>query len=42
MGWGTDFTADIYISRERFKNEYELDEKIKKRKTTFVLYVRKF
>ena len=32
MGWGTDFTADIYISRERFKNEYELDEKIKETK----------
>lgn len=32
MGWGTDFTADIYISRERFDNEHELDEKIKETK----------
>ena len=32
MSWGTDFTADIYISRERFDNEYELDEKIKETK----------
>lgn len=29
MGFGTNFTADIYISRERFESEYELDEKIK-------------
>lgn len=28
MSWGTDFTADIYLSRERFENEYELDSKI--------------
>lgn len=28
MSWGTDFTADIYLSRERFETEYELDEKI--------------
>lgn len=32
MGWGTNFTADIYLSRERFENEYELDEKIKETK----------
>ena len=32
MSWGTDFTADIYISRERFKNEYELDSKIEETK----------
>lgn len=28
MGWGTNFTADIYLSRERFETEYELDLKI--------------
>lgn len=28
MGWGTDFTANIYLSRERFENEYDLDLKI--------------
>lgn len=32
MGWGTDFTADIYLSRERFDTEYELNEKIKETK----------
>ena len=32
MGWGTQFTADIYISRERFANEYELDSKIEELK----------
>jgi PP-loop superfamily ATP-utilizing enzyme len=28
MSWGCQFTADIYISREHFSSEYELDEKI--------------
>lgn len=28
MGFGTNFTADIYLSRERFQTEYELDLKI--------------
>ena len=32
MGWGTDFTADIYLSRERFETEYELDSKIEETK----------
>lgn len=30
MGWGTDFTTDIYLSRMTFDNEYQLDDKIKK------------
>lgn len=29
MGWGTDFTAEIYLSRKIFSNQYELDEAIK-------------
>ena len=32
MGWGTDFTADIYLSRERFETIYELDSKIEETK----------
>ena len=28
MGFGTEFTADMYISRERFTNEHELDSKM--------------
>lgn len=28
MGWGTDFTADIYLPRERFETEHELDLKM--------------
>ena len=28
MGWGTDFKANIYLSRERFETIYELDSKI--------------
>lgn len=32
MGFGTDFTANIYISRERFQTEYELDEQIQETK----------
>ena len=28
MGFGTDFKADIYLSRERFETMYELDSKI--------------
>lgn len=32
MGWGTDFKANIYLSRERFKTEYELDSKIEETK----------
>ena len=32
MGFGTDFTADIYLSRERFETEYELDSKIEETK----------
>lgn len=32
MGFGTNFTADIYLSRERFGTEYELDEKIEETK----------
>lgn len=29
MGWGTEFTPDIYLSRYVFKSTWELDEKIK-------------
>ena len=32
MGFGTDFTADIYLSRERCETEYELDSKIEETK----------
>ena len=29
MGWGTSFTADVYLSRQVFQNRYELDERVK-------------
>ena len=29
MGYGTSFTADIYLNRQIFSNRYELDEKVK-------------
>jgi hypothetical protein len=29
MGWGTDFTADIYLSKETYGSIYELEDKIK-------------
>lgn len=29
MGYGTEFTADIYLNRQIFSNRYELDEKVK-------------
>lgn len=32
MGFGTNFTANIYLSRERFATEYELDAKIEETK----------
>ena len=32
MGWGTDFKANIYLSRERFETMYELDSKIEETK----------
>ena len=28
MGWGTDFTADIYLNRLTFSNVYELEDTI--------------
>jgi hypothetical protein len=28
MGWGTDFKADIFLNREIYKSEYELDDQI--------------
>ena len=28
MGWGTDFTADIFLSKIVFENEYQLQSKI--------------
>lgn len=28
MGWGTSFTADMYISRELFRSEGEVQDKI--------------
>ena len=28
MGWGTDFTAEIYLNRQVFHSSYELDDKI--------------
>jgi hypothetical protein len=28
MGWGTDFTADVFLNRETYRSEYELDDKI--------------
>jgi Na+/phosphate symporter len=30
MGWGTSFTADVYLSRQIFQSRYELDERVKK------------
>lgn len=32
MGWGTSWNDDMYISRERFETEYELDAKIEETK----------
>lgn len=32
MSWGTSWNADMYISRERFETEYELDSKIEETK----------
>ena len=32
MGFGTDFQANIYLSRERFETMYELDSKIEETK----------
>lgn len=29
MGYGTSFTADIYLNRQIFESRYEVDEKIK-------------
>ena len=28
MGWGTEFTTDIYLNRMAFNSKYELDDKI--------------
>ena len=28
MGWGTDFTADIYLNRILFSNRYQVEDKI--------------
>ena len=32
MGWGISWNADMYLSRERFETEYELDSKIEETK----------
>lgn len=32
MSWGTSWNEDMYISRERFETEYELDAKIEETK----------
>jgi hypothetical protein len=29
MGWGTTFTAEVYLNRQTFEHKYELTEKIK-------------
>lgn len=29
MGWGTEFTIDVYLNRQIFSSRYELDEKVK-------------
>jgi hypothetical protein len=29
MGYGTSFTADIYLNRQIFESRYEVDEKVK-------------
>lgn len=29
MGWGTDFTTNIYLSRQIFKSSFQLEDKIK-------------
>jgi hypothetical protein len=29
MGWGTDFTTDIFLSRENYRSIYDLEDKIK-------------
>ena len=34
MGWGTNFTADLYLNRMVFKSEYELEEKIEDLKSS--------
>lgn len=28
MGWGTDFTVDMFLNRQQFNNLYELEAKI--------------
>ena len=28
MSWGTDFTADMYLSRQKYDSIYEVEEKI--------------
>lgn len=32
MGWGVSWNEEMYISRERFETEYELDSKIEETK----------
>ncbi len=32
MGWGTSWNEEMYISKERFDTEYELDSKIEETK----------
>jgi Na+/phosphate symporter len=29
MGWGTTFTAEVYLNRQTFEHKYELTERIK-------------
>lgn len=31
MGWGTDFTTDVYLSRLVFTNKYQVEDKIKEK-----------
>lgn len=38
MSWGTTFTAEIYLSRQTYGSEYEVDEAIKECKRMIVFY----
>lgn len=41
MGWGTDFTADIYLSKERFDDITQVEEKIREVKDQIEFYRQK-
>ena len=38
MGWGTDFTADIFLSHERYETIYALDDAIDEQRKSVQYY----